>query len=413
MSTSNMNFGPEWMRRLSRANSNQSLESLGQLSAQAGLTSADQPYSSDGGSFPSPFTNGNSAGANQAFTTSYSSITGKPKGESSQQRSEIEVTPSDSLNPFHYSKELMLSLYRPTEAPLDFERHEYVCSEETLPPMAHYPLTEAESALLATGQINSIARRNPSTPYPTSGSSRGDRNREPNSGRGRTPRPQSNKSTASNPWPGATKNSIGTFGADGMFRLDGVSDMVLEPRDYDPRTELFETEIQLTYPSTGSQDDIGGLVYGTSSNQALFNDESIPIDPSGRAPLAGRGSLKNILAGIAGFDIDIPDPVIAPSKVSKWFYKDPSNATQGPFTGYDMHEWFKMGYFTGDLLVRREEESTYETLDTLISRVENDDNPFLTPPRAAHLRTILTPAVRVASSIKVTSLVKCMWNNHA
>lgn len=61
-------------------------------------------------------------------------------------------------------------------------------------------------------------------------------------------RPQSNKSnvpTASNPWPGATKNSIGTFGADGMFRLDGVSDMLLEPRDFDPRAERFEVELQV------------------------------------------------------------------------------------------------------------------------------------------------------------------------
>ena len=51
---------------------------------------------------------------------------------------------TDSLNPFKYSKELMLSLYRPTGLPIEFERHEYMTSEDSLPPMSSQPFSEQE-----------------------------------------------------------------------------------------------------------------------------------------------------------------------------------------------------------------------------------------------------------------------------
>lgn len=51
---------------------------------------------------------------------------------------------TDSLNPFKYSKELMLSLYRPTGLPIEFERHEYMTSEESLQPMSSLPFSEQE-----------------------------------------------------------------------------------------------------------------------------------------------------------------------------------------------------------------------------------------------------------------------------
>lgn len=36
-----------------------------------------------------------------------------------------------------------------------------------------------------------------------------------------------------------------------------------------------------------------------------------------------------------------------------WFYKDPQNKVQGPFTSSDMLEWYRGGYFSMDLLVRK------------------------------------------------------------
>ncbi|KAI9291491.1 GYF-domain-containing protein [Neoconidiobolus thromboides FSU 785] len=80
-----------------------------------------------------------------------------------------------------------------------------------------------------------------------------------------------------------------------------------------------------------------------------------------------------------------------PEDVSNWYYNDPTGVTQGPFTGFEMHEWYIAGYFQGDLLVRRETDSSFEPLAHLINRIGDDEKPFLTPPRSSHLKTILTP----------------------
>lgn len=47
-------------------------------------------------------------------------------------------------NPYKYSKEFMLSLYRPVDPPADFERHEYVAVEESQGPLSFVELSEEE-----------------------------------------------------------------------------------------------------------------------------------------------------------------------------------------------------------------------------------------------------------------------------
>ncbi|ORZ04166.1 hypothetical protein BCR41DRAFT_290221, partial [Lobosporangium transversale] len=42
-----------------------------------------------------------------------------------------------------------------------------------------------------------------------------------------------------------------------------------------------------------------------------------------------------------------------PIELSKWLYRDPSGSIQGPFSSEEMHEWYKGGFFTPDLLVKR------------------------------------------------------------
>lgn len=59
--------------------------------------------------------------------------------------SNSDSTGGDQLNPFKYSLEYMLSFYKPSVAlPLEFERHDYVTSEENLEPVAHSGMTELE-----------------------------------------------------------------------------------------------------------------------------------------------------------------------------------------------------------------------------------------------------------------------------
>jgi PERQ amino acid-rich with GYF domain-containing protein len=48
-------------------------------------------------------------------------------------------------NPFKYSKDFMLSLYKPDfQLPSDFKQHEYVTTEDRTCPLAFEELTESE-----------------------------------------------------------------------------------------------------------------------------------------------------------------------------------------------------------------------------------------------------------------------------
>ena len=63
----------------------------------------------------------------------------------------------------------------------------------------------------------------------------------------------------------------------------------------------------------------------------------------------------------------------------RWIYRDPQGTTQGPWSGLEMHDWYKAGFFTPELLVKKEEDPDYEPLAHLIRRIGNSREPFLVP----------------------------------
>ena len=63
----------------------------------------------------------------------------------------------------------------------------------------------------------------------------------------------------------------------------------------------------------------------------------------------------------------------------KWVYKDPHGNVQGPFTGLEMHEWYRGGYFHATLEVKREDDLHFEPLQNLVKRIGNQREPFLVP----------------------------------
>ncbi|KAI9849741.1 MAG: hypothetical protein M1838_006277 [Thelocarpon superellum] len=63
----------------------------------------------------------------------------------------------------------------------------------------------------------------------------------------------------------------------------------------------------------------------------------------------------------------------------RWIYKDPQGSTQGPWSGLEMHDWFKAGFFSAELLVKKYEDPEYEPLGQLIRRIGNSREPFLVP----------------------------------
>ncbi|KAK6535044.1 hypothetical protein TWF281_006342 [Arthrobotrys megalospora] len=71
--------------------------------------------------------------------------------------------------------------------------------------------------------------------------------------------------------------------------------------------------------------------------------------------------------------------MLMPDKLS-WVYKDPTGKIQGPFSGLEMHDWYKAGFFQPDLLIRRQDSDTeFELLGHFIRRIGNSREPFLIP----------------------------------
>ena len=63
----------------------------------------------------------------------------------------------------------------------------------------------------------------------------------------------------------------------------------------------------------------------------------------------------------------------------RWIYRDPQGNTQGPWSGLEMHDWFKAGFFTAELQVKKLEDADYEPLAQLVRRIGNSREPFLVP----------------------------------
>ncbi|VEN53124.1 unnamed protein product [Callosobruchus maculatus] len=66
----------------------------------------------------------------------------------------------------------------------------------------------------------------------------------------------------------------------------------------------------------------------------------------------------------------------SPQQNDKWFYQDPQGQTQGPFTDVEMAEWYKAGYFSNQLKVRRHHDERYFLLGELIALCGGASNPF-------------------------------------
>lgn len=63
----------------------------------------------------------------------------------------------------------------------------------------------------------------------------------------------------------------------------------------------------------------------------------------------------------------------------RWVYRDPQGKMQGPWSGLEMHDWFKAGFFTAELQVKKLEDVDYEPLAQLVRRIGNSREPFLVP----------------------------------
>lgn len=83
----------------------------------------------------------------------------------------------------------------------------------------------------------------------------------------------------------------------------------------------------------------------------------------------------------------------------RWIYRDPQGTTQGPWSGLEMHDWYKGGFFSPELQVKRVEDTEYEPLAQLIRRIGNSREPFLVPQIGiAHGSSVALPSSNASAA---------------
>lgn len=90
----------------------------------------------------------------------------------------------------------------------------------------------------------------------------------------------------------------------------------------------------------------------------------------------------------------------------RWIYRDPSGNMQGPWSGLEMHDWYKAGFFSPELQVKKLEDTDYEPLAQLIRRIGNSREPFLVPqigiPHGPPT-TLPTSSIATAAAVPATT----------
>jgi len=120
-----------------------------------------------------------------------------------------------------------------------------------------------------------------------------------------------------------------------------------------------------------------------------FDDAKLPGEdafglPPNRSPVGvARQSSSNSPTGSnTGSASQIPTTqqrqMVMPDRM-RWVYRDPLGNVQGPWSGLEMHDWFKAGFFTAELQVKKQEDTEYEPLAQLVRRIGNSREPFLVP----------------------------------
>ncbi|KAF9975270.1 hypothetical protein BGZ73_001162 [Actinomortierella ambigua] len=475
MTSSNMNFGPEWMRRFPAKSSSQA----GDLRLSSPLQEWASSTSPAGAQPATP----TSAQSSNLPAFSYSSVAANNTRAAAQANALSSLDPSvdmpsDTLNPFKYSKDFMLSLFKPVGVPIEFERHDYVTSEDSLMPMASQPFTEQELKILS-GSVNSeVVRRAPQSgdggqergsgqrreslsghdhskdrDYGVRGdrSDKGSHSRSHDkfhgSGRSRnlnnddrhhshgssgyggsggsmhSKRAEHSVREEDGLWNSPVKGNttVGSFDANGVFRiaaLDGEELGALSEKDDSDHEATGNSAIgqqhdsshqahSLESGSSKATASIRASEAGSNGHSRAAVKDSLPLEKklAGAAatepqenyplpssvlnsidmdheedefsPFGGSGAIKSTATAPVQ-----PAPAAsptnnAPAELCNWLYRDPTGSIQGPFRSEEMHEWHQGGFFTMDLLVKREQDPTFEPLGSLIRRVGSDDRPFL------------------------------------
>ncbi|KAI7977076.1 hypothetical protein EIK77_005281 [Talaromyces pinophilus] len=137
-----------------------------------------------------------------------------------------------------------------------------------------------------------------------------------------------------------------------------ISDPVREDMTYSGTDLKPSTSTPLQLPTTSA---------GSALTTPLAPSSEVPHNQQG---LSTGGS--NTLPTAQQRTMVMPDRM-------RWIYRDPQGNIQGPWSGLEMHDWFKAGFFTAELQVKKLEDPEFEPLAQLVRRIGNSREPFLVP----------------------------------
>lgn len=325
-----------------------------------------------------------------------------------------------------------------THAPLDFERYDQVTSTMPVQPASINNLTEDERALLAS---NISSEQKPRRAEHSDNRQNGRREARPNGTRDNkrheVPRRNADDAQSRNPNPihnnahernveekesiqpsartqgtqvegasqpnGRNVSRLSTMGvfdtgvdhdAASKWKEEKDEDVLKEAmgyadtskQDVDRLTEMYQHQSLSSNPTQNSRG------YGEQAYNPLSNGlpDLFSKGPNSAGPFQNPSQHQNQPRG--GFMESAPSPglpmrqeqpmtarvMVMPDKL-KWQYRDPTGQNQGPFSGLEMHDWYKAGFFQPNLLVKREEDEDFEPLSILVRRIGNQREPFLVP----------------------------------
>lgn len=183
--------------------------------------------------------------------------------------------------------------------------------------------------------------------------------------------------------------SRGISGLDGMFARREQEAHVRGTSGFFGGTDSHDSNVR-----SGHVTEDSGFAEGPGSfTQAPgFGSSHVPITSPSLAQAADVTAAGDMTATQAGRNASqssgspassqLPAPqqrqMVMPDRM-RWIYRDPSGTTQGPWSGLEMHDWFKAGFFTAELQVKKLEDADYEPLAQLVRRIGNSREPFLVP----------------------------------
>lgn len=163
---------------------------------------------------------------------------------------------------------------------------------------------------------------------------------------------------------------------------------------------LFPTSVQDQRPEHGRQDeddagsgdfanpprDTSSPFRRTADVSGAFADQDRNTETSNQEPIGQRPAQPSAsmqAQAVSSSASNQPPPaqqktMVMPDRM-RWIYRDPQGVTQGPWSGLEMHDWYKAGFFSPELLVKKYEDPEYEPLAQLIRRIGNSREPFLVP----------------------------------